>query len=152
MTALFLMSRHQKQASAVFWPLSFLPKRQRDLAEGAPRTVGTGGPPVRLLDLLPKVISERPSLREPSARRDEGVKAGLIGFRRRKPHPAWTERSEVNEHPQPKNNAAIGFRRPELEATSREAGSSSNSQSFSFRKGLLANGLSAGWRQGLPMQ
>ena len=71
------------------------------------------------LDLLPKVISERPSLREPSARRDEGV----------------------DEHPQPKNNAAIGFRRPELEATSREAASSSNSQSFSFRKGLLANGL-----------
>jgi hypothetical protein len=51
------------------------------------------------LDLLPKVISERPSLREPSARRDEGA----------------------DKHPQPKSNAAIGFRRPELETHSREA-------------------------------
>jgi len=42
---------------------------------------------------LLKVISERPSLWEPSARRDEGV----------------------DEHPQLKNNAAIGFHRPEFQ-------------------------------------
>jgi hypothetical protein len=40
---------------------------------------------------LPNEISERPSLREPSARRDEGV----------------------DEHPQPKNNAAIAVCGPE---------------------------------------
>jgi hypothetical protein len=64
------------------------------------------------LDLLPNGISERPSLREPSARRDEGV----------------------DEHPQPKNNAAIGFCWPELENNSSETALFPKPNPFRFGK------------------
>jgi len=70
---------------------------------------------------LPKEISERPSLWKSSARRDEGG----------------------DGHPQSKNNAAIGFQRPEFKMLSAKQ-LTVKPKIQSFRKGLLANGLHPG--------